>query len=130
MRECLWPESRSDHSLDIDRYLSGVTGNAITLVAEREDGSLGGFLEAGTRPYAERCLSSPVGYVEGWWVDPELRRSGVGAMLVSAAESWARSLGLTEMASDTDLANEQGQGAHRALGYHEVERIVCYRKRL
>ncbi len=131
MRSSFWPEScRADHEIEIDRFFSGTVGATITLVAEREDGRLGGFLEAGTRPYAEGCSSSPVGYVEGWWVDQDLRRSGVGALLVSAAEIWARSVGLTEMASDTDLANDQSQAAHQALGYHEVERIVCFRKRL
>ena len=62
--------------------------------------------------------------------DPDLRRSGVGAVLVAAAETWARSLGLTEMASDAELTNEQGQAAHRTLGYQEVERTVCFRKQL
>ena len=130
MRASLWPASRNDHEPEIDGFLSGGTRTTIVLVAEREDGSLGGFLEAGTRPYAEGCSSSPVGYIEGWWVDPDLRRTGVGALLVAAAEAWARSLGLTEMASDSELTNEQGQAAHRALDYQEVERIVCFRKQL
>jgi aminoglycoside 6'-N-acetyltransferase I len=71
-----------------------------------------------------------VGYIEGWWVDPDLRRRGVGASLIAAAEDWARSLGVTEMASDSELGNEEGQAAHHALGYQEVERTVCFRKQL
>jgi aminoglycoside 6'-N-acetyltransferase I len=129
MRARLWPESRENHEAETRELLSGETGSTIALVAVRDDGLLGGFIEAATRPYAEGCPSSPVGYIEGWWVDPDLRRSGVGARLVAAAEDWARSQSLTEMASDSELQNEHGQQAHRALGYQEVERIVCFRKR-
>ncbi len=131
MRLSFWPESgQAKHEVEIDRFFSGTATPAIILVAERENGRLGGLLEAGTRPYAEGCSSSAVGYIEGWWVDQDLRRSGVGALLVSAAEAWARSLGLTEMASDTDLANNQSRAAHQALGYNETERVVCFWKQL
>ena len=75
-------------------------------------------------------MSGPVGYIEGWWVDADLRRSGIGAILVSAAETWASSLGLTEMASDAEMTNEESHAAHQALGYKEAERIVCFFKQL
>ena len=77
----------------------------------------------------EGCSSSPVGYIEGWWVDQDLRGSGIGAALVGAAEHWAHSIGLSELASDAELPNVASQAAHRALG-EEVDRIVCFRKRL
>ena len=130
MRTALWPESPDDHPLEIDEFFEHRKDFLTTLVAEIDDGILCGFLEAGTRPYAEGCLSSPVGYIEGWWVDLEHRRQGVGAALVSAAEEWARSLGLHEMASDADICNELSHDAHRALGYAEAQRIVCFRKTL
>ncbi len=130
MRTALWPDAEANHSTDIERFLTRADPTTIVLVAEREEGILGGFLEAGTRPWAEGCSSSPVGYIEGWWVDADLRRSGVGTMLVAAAETWASSLGLTEMASDAELANAESHAAHQALGYEEAERIVCFRKRL
>jgi aminoglycoside 6'-N-acetyltransferase I len=130
MRTALWPHSEANHSTEIERFLIRVDHATIAFVAERKSGMLGGFLEAGTRPWSGGCSSSPVGYIEGWWVDADLRRSGVGAMLIAAAETWARSLGLTEMASDAELTNEQSHAAHQALGYEEVERIVCFRKQL
>ena len=104
--------------------------DTVVFVAERPDGTLGGFLEAGTRPYAEGCHTSPVGYIEGWYVDPDLRREGVGRALVEAAEAWARGIGLQEMASDALIDNEVSHQAHLALGYREVERIVCFHKDL
>jgi aminoglycoside 6'-N-acetyltransferase I len=75
-------------------------------------------------------LSSPVGYLEGIFVVPEHRRSGVGEALVRAAEAWARERGCTEMASDRQLDNEPSGVFHEAVGYEEAERIVCYRKSL
>lgn len=130
MRTALWPQSPDDHPPEIDQFFAEANRTRSTLVAELEDGSLCGFLEAGTRPYAEGCLSSPVGYIEGWWVDPKHRKQGVGAALVNAAEEWAKALGLTEMASDADISNELSHNAHRALGYTETQRIVCFRKSL
>ena len=82
------------------------------------------------REYAEGCNSSPVGFVEGWYVDPEARRSGVGRRLVEAAEDWAREAGCTEMASDSLIDNDEGHRAHEAIGFTEVERLVCFRKSL
>jgi len=130
MRTGLWPESPADHGPEIDAFLASPPRDAIVLVAEREPGRLGGFVEVRIRSHAEGCTSSPVAYIEGWWVDPDLRRAGVGRRLVTAAEAWARSRGLTEMASDSSASNRGGQAAHRGLGYERVERIVCFRKRL
>ena len=130
MRLSFWPDDAANQAAEIDAYLSGTSDDGVTLVAELSDGSLCGFLEAGTRPFADGCDSSPVGYIEGWWVDPALRRRGVGARLVEAAEAWARERGLSEMASDADLANRPSRDAHAALGYTEVYELVCFRKML
>ena len=99
-------------------------------VAARSGGQLGGFIEVGLRKYAEGCDSSPVGYIEGWYVDPDLRQQGVGAALVRAGEEWARAQGCTEMASDCLLDNEISFHAHLALGYEEAERAIHFRRRL
>ncbi len=99
-------------------------------MAERQGGRLGGFVWAGQRDYAEGCETSPVAYLEEWFVERDLRRLGLGRTLVKRAEGWARERGLQELASDTGLENILSQAAHRALGFAEVERIVCFRKAL
>jgi aminoglycoside 6'-N-acetyltransferase I len=104
--------------------------DAAVFVATRQDGSLCGFVEAGSRPYVDGCESSPVGYVEAWFVDPDMRQSGVGRALLNAAEDWAMGRGYSEMASDTTLTNEASQRAHVKSGYAEVDRIVQFRKPL
>lgn len=125
MRQALWPDQTS---ADMDEWLA--RPDAAVLVAERPGGGLGGFAEVGERSIAQGCSTSPVAYLEGWYVDPDLRGQQVGAGLLQAIEAWARRAGYRELASDTTLANEASQRAHQALGFIEVERAVQYRKPL
>lgn len=124
----LWPD-HDEHQEDIEDYFALQKPNYGVMVAETEAG-LCGFIEVGTRAYAEGCSTSPVAYIEGWYVDPKYQRQGLGRLLVEAAESWARGQGFTEIASDTWLENHASIQAHQALGYEEVERLVCFAKRL
>jgi aminoglycoside 6'-N-acetyltransferase I len=104
--------------------------DAAVFVAERPDGSVCGYVEVGSRSYADGCASSPVGYIEAWYVDPDVRRSGYGRALLRAAESWARSRGYSEIASDALIDNKVSYDAHIRSGYSEVERVVQFRKSL
>lgn len=130
MRNALWPDSESDHQSYTQRFLDQPDDRLVTLVMERQTGGLGAFLEAGWRNFAENCETSPVAYVEGWFVDPDLRGRGIGRALVQAAEEWALSRGMQEIASDAELDNEASIKAHQALGYEITGKIVCFRKRL
>ena len=102
----------------------------ITFVVERTRGGLCGFIEVSLRNVAEGCTTSPVAYIEGWYVDADSRRRTLGTRLVQAAEAWARRHGLQEIASDTQIDNTVSIHAHTRLEYEEVDRIVCFRKRL
>jgi len=130
MRSALWPSD--GHAAEIEEYFR--TGGSplltVVFVAERAGGGLAGFLELGLRPYAEGCESSPVPFIEGWYVDADARHSGIGRSLVRTAEEWARREGYREIASDVELENEGSLAAHRALGYDEVSRLVCLRRTL
>lgn len=129
MRESLWPDESSDElAEDCDRFLDGDEKLIQAVLIAESDGRDVGMIELSTRNYAEGCLSSPVAYIEAWYVEQDARQSGIGSVLVAAAEEWARSLGLAEIASDTQLDNTVSQIAHRALGFEEQERIVCFRK--
>jgi aminoglycoside 6'-N-acetyltransferase I len=99
-------------------------------VAVRPTGRLGGFVEASVHPHAIGCETHPVAYLEGWYVDSDLRRTGVGRELLAATESWARSKGYREMASDTLFDNDAGLAAHRACGYTVTGRLIHFKKRL
>jgi aminoglycoside 6'-N-acetyltransferase I len=104
--------------------------DSAVFVVDRGNGSLAGFVEAGTRSIADGCKLNPVGYIEAWYVDPDIRRSGYGRKLIDAAEDWAREQGYTEMASDALIDNEVSHAAHRNIGYEEVSRVITYRKSL
>ena len=127
MRALLHPDA--DHARDATILLSGAQPYEV-FVALRESFGLCGYIEVGERPYAEGCESSPVPYVESWWVDEDHRRRGVGRTLMDAAERWARERGHVELASDTQHENRRSQKTHRALGFEEVERLVVFRKPL
>lgn len=129
MAEALLPdESPEDYDADV-RALE-LRGDAAIFVAERPDGSVCGYVEVGFRAYADGCDTSPVGYIEAWYVDPDVRRGGYGRALLDAAESWSRSRGISEIASDALLDNTVSHAAHIRSGYSEVERIVQFRKSL
>ena len=130
MRTTLWPSD--GHAPEIEEYFRSGGSPLLTVVfvAERAHGTLAGFVEVGLRAYAEGCESTPVPFIEGWYVDADARGTGVGAGLMRAAEQWARDQGYREMASDVEIDNDRSIAAHRALGYEEVARLVCFRRAL
>jgi len=128
LRIQLWPDSKND----CDREIKAMPANSarwavfVALLAPR----VIGFLEVSLRDYAEGASSSPVAYLEGWFVAPEYRRQGAGKALVMAAERWAMLRDCSEIASDTLLDNGVSIAAHEKLGYKEVERQICFLKHL
>jgi aminoglycoside 6'-N-acetyltransferase I len=130
MRRALWPEVPLDaHRTEMAAWRRR-TDAVILVAAGAARTGLVGFAEVGARSVADGCDTSPVAYLEGWYVDPDVRRQGIGAALVRAAESWPRERGYREFASDAELDNDGSQQAHLALGFAEVGRSVLYRKAL
>lgn len=113
----LWPDCDDE----------AVTDDA-TFVVARDDGALGGFITLTLRPRVEGCADEPVAFVEGWWVDEDLRGQGWGRALMAAAEAWARGLGAGELGSDSRVDNPGSIAAHLRLGFEEVERAATFRK--
>ncbi len=138
LRVALWPEGdEASHTADITRFFAdpergpGAMPEVVLVAVEAGPApALVGFAEVSRRGYAEGCETSPVGFLEGWYVVPERRREGVGRALEAAAEAWARNVGCSEFASDTLAENAVSAAAHRALGFEEVEIIRCFRKDL
>jgi aminoglycoside 6'-N-acetyltransferase I len=112
----------------MDEYLRGPA--VAVFVAEQEGGGLAGFVEAALRSEAIGCGAGPIGYIEGWYVDVDQRRQGLGRQLVQAGEEWARGRGCRQMASDAEVENAVSRRAHAALGYQEVIRLAHFRKPL
>jgi len=128
LRARLWP-GHAGHPAEVAAYFEHPSSLGAVLVADT-GGGLAGFAEISTRAYADGCITTPVAYVEGWWVEPIHRRQGVGRALLAAAEAWALAQGLKEIASDCHLDNSPSAAAHSACGFQEVDRLVCFRKAL
>jgi aminoglycoside 6'-N-acetyltransferase I len=130
LRTLLWDgSSEEDHKAEMVEIIEHPDSQFVA-VADIGGGRLAGFLEASIRSHVEDCETENVGYLEGWFVDPEHRQVGIGTRLVRYAEDWARARGCTEMASDAELNNVVSQQAHARLGYEETSRLVHLRKEL
>jgi len=131
MRQLLWPSPPGEHAGEIAQFFDAPRNNpAEVLMAFAESGEPIGFAELSIRPYAEDCYSGRVAYLEGWYVNAASRNKGIGTALVKAAEEWGRTQGCVEIASDTEIENESSAAAHKALGFSETVRIICFRKSL
>ena len=120
MMRALWPTSEA---YDF--------GGESVFVWQRDDArELGGFISFSVRPWAEGCESAPVPYIEGWWVDPDLRGAGVGRALVNAVERWCLDHGYRELGSDVELYNDVSLRAHAALGFEPTLKLQFFRKKL
>lgn len=130
----LWPEgSFEEHRSEALAILAGRPSSTMPLVVfvAEVDAAIVGVVEVGLRSHADGCdPQRPVGFLEGWYVDPEHRRRGVGRALITAAEEWAVAQGCEEMASDTWIDSQPSQRAHEGLGFEVVDKCVHYKKAL
>lgn len=132
LRLALWPDQpRAELAAEARAYFDGRGFMLETvLVAVDPTDHIVGFAEISLRPYAEGCTTTPVAFLEAWFVVQAWRERGVGRALVAAAEDWGRSRGCREFASDALIDNTASAAAHEALGFEEVEQIRCFRKSL
>ncbi|HET6160801.1 MAG TPA: aminoglycoside 6'-N-acetyltransferase [Dongiaceae bacterium] len=133
MRMAIWPDAKVDElRLEVARYFVAHGEPLIPhcVFVGEDHGKIVGMLELSLRPYADGCDSSPVPFIEAWYVTEDARRGGIGGALVKAAEQWALENGYTEMASDSLLENVDSERAHKAVGFEEVERAIRFRKAL
>ena len=87
-----------------------------------------GFIEMTIRSSAEECMTSPVLYIEGWYVDPAHQGKGIGRALMDAAFAWGREQGCQEAASDARPDKTGSINAHQALGFEDAGVIHCFRR--
>lgn len=105
--------------LDSDREAGFVT--------RQQDGKAIAFMNLSLRyEYVPGGNKPPVAYVEGIFVESAYRHCGVGKALIAKAKSWAVAQGCTQLASDALIENEASHLFHAAMGFEEVERVVCF----
>lgn len=90
-----------------------------------------GFVQVSLRSdYVAGTNSSPVGYIEGIFVEEKYRKQHIGSLLLKEAEKYAVKNGCTEMGSDLEIANEISLKFHIENGYIERERVVVLSKKI
>ena len=123
----LWPDQPREALLaDIRRYAGPGIGEARAWAASR-GGAVCGYAELSLRPYANGCEGRPVPFLEGIWVAPAARRTGVGRALVRHLAAVVRAEGFVELGSDALIDNLASHAAHMAWGFAEAERVVHFR---
>ena len=125
----LWGE----HSIsDLERILVGYISNEeSTAFYKTIDGKYVGVALCALRhDYVEGCSTSPVGYLEGIFVDKDYRNKGIAKELCLDCEKWAKSKGCSEFASDCELENSESLAFHLNIGFIEKNRIICFKKEI
>ena len=131
LRQRLWSDETLDEHRSHARSLLKRQSDAVGYLAYEADEIAVAFAEATLRrDYVNGCNSSPVGFLEGLYVEPRYRKRGLARLLCSAVEDWAKGMGCTEFASDVLLQNEVGRRVHEALGFNESDRVVFHLKRI
>lgn len=130
LRRSLWPDCRGPRAaLEMREQLSDPKKFGV-LVLARGAQKLGGFIELALRDGVDGAAREVTAYVEGWFVEPDLRGKNWGRKLIAAAERWAKARGMVELASDAELWNESAHASHQAVGFREVERLVLFLKKV
>jgi aminoglycoside 6'-N-acetyltransferase I len=125
----LWPDCSFDEELTNGLRILGSETESLMLARER--GDYVGFIQLSIRnDYVEGTTSGPVAYIEGLYVKPDFRGTGVGRMLVEAGERWGRMMGCRHYASDADLNNNESIKFHKKVGFDEANRIVCFTRKI
>lgn len=125
----LWP----DNSIDglIDEFGQMMRSGTTQFFLAFDNGIPIGFAQCQLRrDYVEGTSTSPVGYLEGIFVQEAYRGKGYGRALAAACEAWAGEQGCSEFASDCELGNSNSLAFHKAIGFEEAGRIICFTKRL
>jgi aminoglycoside 6'-N-acetyltransferase I len=131
LRVELWPHEAKAELERQGRELLTREPEAVAFLLREQTGAAIAMAEATIRrDYVNGCTTSPVAFLEGIYVQPSWRRQGLARRLCAAVEAWGREQGCREFASDALLDNEVSHRMHRALGFKERERVVCYCKPL
>lgn len=125
----LWPDHTAEEMAGEMESLLSHPDAVLFLACEGWDNL--GFVQCQLRrDYVEGTETSPVGYLEGIYVEPSARHRGIARQLLGTCERWAAHRGCREFASDCELDNLQSQAFHARVGFVEANRIICFAKKL
>ena len=125
----LWPEEDFEELLrDFHHFLSSEM-DAVFLARRKKEAVA--FAHFALRyDYVEGTSTSPVGYLEGIYVDEDQRMKGIARALLQKGEEWARKKGCFEFGSDCVLDSRSCRMFHHSVGFSEANRLICFTKQL
>jgi GNAT superfamily N-acetyltransferase len=97
------------------------------LVAESHDRNVVGWLHVSVSPLLEVQLRAEV---NGLVVENQERSRGSGALLLRAAEAWARTRGCKSMSVRSNIIRERAHGFYLRHGYEHYKTQKAFRKPL
>ena len=125
----LWPEHTLEDLIKEFTDIDNSEDAAFFLAYDHEEPV--GFAQCQLRhEYVEGTDSSPVGYLEGIFVKENYRSKGYARQLLAECEKWAITKGCCEFASDCELDNVTSLQFHLSMCFEEVNRIICFTKKL
>lgn len=129
LRQELWPHCPAEeHLAEMAEFIAQPKRFA-QFVDYDDAGAPVGLIEIAIRSdYVNGAETSPVAFLEGIYVAPHARRTGVARRLIAHAQRWALDAGCSEFASDAALENTSSHAMHEALGFVETERVVFFKK--
>lgn len=96
-----------------------------------KNGQIAAFIYLSIRvDYVEGSNSSPTGYIEGIYVKPEFRKSGIAGKLLSEGEKWVKEKGCKQIGSDAYLDNKGSFDFHLSVGFKDAGKLVTFIKDL
>lgn len=89
------------------------------------------FIYLGIRvDYVEGSDHSPTGYVEGIYVKPDYRKTGIAQKMLEVGEQWVKQKGCKQIGSDIFLDNQLSYAFHLHSGFREAARLIAFIKDL
>lgn len=111
----------------VERHLDELQSNRAVFVAVVPRAGVVGWIGVAERT---TLLSSGRAEIEGLVVEDEYRGNGIGALLVDAAESWARRRGCANVRLLSNVVRERAHEFYRRLGYDVLKTEHVFQKRL
>jgi aminoglycoside 6'-N-acetyltransferase I len=100
MRTAMWPDG-DDHAQEIASFFAGTLPEPdAVMIAETEDHEAIALLELAIRRDIPGLEDQPVGYVEGLYINPEVRGRDLARQLLQESRNWAREQNCIGFASD------------------------------
>lgn len=126
------PQVWSGSPKELERDFEELLRSEKDLVAvSEENGEVIAFANVRIRSdYVAGAAALPAAYLEGICVKEGCRGRGEAKRLLAFCESWAKERGCGDIGSDCLIDNEASRAFHLSMGFHEVERVICFAKKL